>query len=794
MTIDVVFRNEKGDELTWEEMDSNLANLQVAIETKKDNFSILPVSQGGTGVSTIEEAKQALDVPEFANQIEYMPSGVGAVATNVQEKLREITKSVKDYGAVCDGINDDTDAFQKAINYASSSNDAYTISIPGVCRLTDTINISSAIRIIGEGCSPYVGTPGSRGDGSWLYFDHTGVGISVDGTGLLSGISFEKFGTFRNQPEPTAGWTPNDHEYDISIDNADVYIDDVMMLNPTRGVLLKNGEAGRLHINRLRGQAFKEFVRVDKSYDVVRINSIHQWPFWRDNANVHSYTMDNLDVIYLLRCDNPIINDPFSIFSRSGLRIGEGSSGTTSKFRVSNPDFDRGAFALWVDPSVTSGCNGKVVNLEHQGETGLVGSKAIFIQGSNNSITFVNTTSALSSQNAVRVEGTGNVLTFSGRTHLYNFNQIADFFPAVEVLSGNTVSFYEQPEISGDGGTGGSYGGAGTIKIGPNGLRRGNFDTYIVSGESSRNGEIEFRFDYGTHTIPAGHIDRVHHVEATLPDDPSVSTQRELHAYSFVLETNHHEPNGGDIRGVKGIVRGNGGQANLRSAHFATQGYNGHTGDLTGVLADVFHSDVAPTDPAIGKSAAFLGQVGAGVSDGFILRGRETPGYAGVWPNVKYGFRVGTSTNAVKPTIANFFAHGGGGGALFRGVKSDIDETILFDVSALGKVVGQLFNSGNVVVANDSVATITPLSSTGFVLVWAQTTSANWIIRYYRVGASPAMGTVATGGSAASTTGALTGTTGTSGNLTISAKSDGTIDIENRSGATRTVYYAFIGG
>lgn len=90
MTIDVVFRNEKGDELTWEEMDGNLANLKVAIETKKDDFSILPVAQGGTGVATLAEAKQVLEVPEFANQIEYMPAGTGAVATDVQSKLRQI--------------------------------------------------------------------------------------------------------------------------------------------------------------------------------------------------------------------------------------------------------------------------------------------------------------------------------------------------------------------------------------------------------------------------------------------------------------------------------------------------------------------------------------------------------------------------------------------------------------------------------------------------------------------------------------------------------------------------------
>jgi len=79
----------------------------------------------------------------------YLPAGVGAVATTVQGKLRE-KRSVKDFGAVGDGVADDTAAIQAALTAALAGSDlefpgTYIISSP----LTGTL--LSSVHLFGNG-------------------------------------------------------------------------------------------------------------------------------------------------------------------------------------------------------------------------------------------------------------------------------------------------------------------------------------------------------------------------------------------------------------------------------------------------------------------------------------------------------------------------------------------------------------------------------------------------------------------------------------------------------------------
>jgi hypothetical protein len=88
-----------------------------------------------------------------ASQVVYDPAGLGAVPTTVQAKLRE-TVSVKDFGAVGDGVTDDTAAIQAALDVS------FVVLAPAGSYKTGKLSVAAGTKLYGDhyGATNFIGT------------------------------------------------------------------------------------------------------------------------------------------------------------------------------------------------------------------------------------------------------------------------------------------------------------------------------------------------------------------------------------------------------------------------------------------------------------------------------------------------------------------------------------------------------------------------------------------------------------------------------------------------------------
>lgn len=202
-------------------------------------------------------------------------SGVygAAVARTVHQKLQEVY-SVKDFGAVGDGVTDDTGAIQAAIDALGAAGG--TVLIPNGMRCVVDSGLTVKPNVGIKGPNLYVGSPMDNSSANYglvggaLLLDGAQT-IAMQGGSCLSGLLIYRKGMTFPQTS-VSGWTGTA----ITADDDDVFVENCMILGFEKAFYSNGHQRPRLtsvYMDNING------VEIAVCFDIAYVNQCHCWPF-----------------------------------------------------------------------------------------------------------------------------------------------------------------------------------------------------------------------------------------------------------------------------------------------------------------------------------------------------------------------------------------------------------------------------------------------------------------------------------------------------------------------------------
>lgn len=231
---------------------------------------------------------------QSADLVNYEQYGVGVVARSVQDRLRDVI-SVKDYGATGDGVTDDLDAIQTAID----ENPGKTIYFPdGIYVVTDAIYVrDDGTRLVGNGFGRVLtyGPPRTEAGGSIIYQTTGGVDTVVfepasDATRRIRAVGLSGIGIVYSEAAADVAETTGAGLRCRRIDSA--HFDDFLIQDAHEGLIVQGCEMshfGNFHIYNYEGPTYV----TDKSSFKVTCD------FWNGGAtksSAYTTSFDNFTI------------------------------------------------------------------------------------------------------------------------------------------------------------------------------------------------------------------------------------------------------------------------------------------------------------------------------------------------------------------------------------------------------------------------------------------------------------------------------------------------------------------
>jgi hypothetical protein len=366
---------------------------------------------------------------------------------------------------------DTTYAFVAAYNYCVLKRKT-KCRVPAGCYLWDSAATFSSGTVLFEGVGSSITPDHTNSSGTWIVIGNSAITpVTFSGTSVL-GSGFCNMAVSQIHPEPSAifpvAWAPTVYPpiFNCQSIAGDMYFDD--LYTPAVYKLVDSFWSARLNMRRWRGQSFLYTVKIEGAYDCCHLDDWHDWPYWRVNNNVMTWTQANGTTIEMGRCDTPFVDNIFSFAKKATIHtynsgvgpggVGANPAGAPSLVNFGNIVADASLYgAVWIE---SDNFTGHISNWVTQGEkipqgTGVpaTGGYGLKVSGTNHHFSIGKISCERYNNECIRLEATNSRINIGDAAlTFFNYNLIGSggTAPAVKVVSvTSNIEFTGYPYLLG---------------------------------------------------------------------------------------------------------------------------------------------------------------------------------------------------------------------------------------------------------------------------------------------------------------------------------------------------------
>jgi hypothetical protein len=280
---------------------------------------------------TTSSRRDILSLGTAAGVMSMLGAPGAAHAAVHDHEAAQYSLSVKTFGAVGDAANDDTAAFQRALDAAHTAGGGVVYAPPGRYLFKGVLNIPEGVGLRGSyQCVPSHsgirdhGQPKPGDDGTALFVT-AGRG-SEDGKPFLTlNTNSSVNGLTIYYPEQVLDEEPIPYPWTIAMRGKNPAAFDLELLNPYQGIDASQNE--RHNIRNITGQPLRRGIWVDAIYDIGRIENVHFNPWWNSHSKVYQWQTANGEAFIFARADWEYVLNTFCFGYRVGYKFVESPTG-----------------------------------------------------------------------------------------------------------------------------------------------------------------------------------------------------------------------------------------------------------------------------------------------------------------------------------------------------------------------------------------------------------------------------------------------------------------------------------